>query len=221
MDEKIYECCIFDLDGTLLDTSCGLLNSLDYTIEKCGLPPFPEEKRLSIIGPPIKVSLKKQYGLSEEEADKALAVFREYYEAEELFSASLYPGIPSLLEALRSRGIKVALGTYKVKRFALKLLEHFNIGSYFNFIGAADPEGKMTKTDILNLCAEKLNGGRKKGILMIGDSQFDAVGAMEAHMDFLAVTYGFGFKSMTDLGALPHVGICNSVRKVGDFCGLY
>ena len=185
------------------------------------MPPFPEENRLSIIGPPIKVSLKEQYGLSEEAADKALAVFREYYETKELFSASLYPGIPALLELLQSRGVKVALGTYKMKNFAMRILEHFDIAKYFNFVGAADPEGKMTKTDILNLCADKLNGGRKKGILMIGDSRFDAVGAMEAHMDFLAVTYGFGFKNMTDPGAFPNVGICNSVREVGDFCGLY
>lgn len=221
MIKNPYECCIFDLDGTLLDTSRGLLNSLDYTIEKCGLPPFPEEKRLSIIGPPIKTSLKKQYRLSEEKANEALAVFREYYETKELFSAALYPGISELLPALRDRGIKVALGTYKVERFALRLLEHFNIRPYFTFVGAADPAGKMSKTDILNLCAGKMNGGRKDGILMIGDSEFDAVGAREAHMDFLAVTYGFGFKKDTDLGGFPHVGICNSVKEVGDFCGLY
>ena len=221
MIKNYYECCVFDLDGTLFDTSRGLLNSLDYTIEKCGLPPFPEEQRLSIIGPPIITSLKKQYRLSEREASEALAVFREYYETEELFSAALYPGIPELLSNLGERGIRIALGTYKVESFALRLLEHFNIRPYFTFVGAADPEGKMSKTDILNLCAAKMNGGRKDGILMIGDSEFDAVGAMEAHLDFLAVTYGFGFKKESDLGDFPHVGICNSVKEVGDFCGLY
>ena len=221
MIKNLYECCVFDLDGTLLDTSCGLLNSLDYTIEKCGLPPFPEEKRLSIIGPPIKISLKKQYGLSDADADDALAVFREYYETKELFSASLYPGIPKLLGDLRDRGIRVALGTYKVETFAEKLLEHFTIAEYFTYVGAADPEGKMSKTDILNLCAKKVNGGRKDGMLMIGDSSFDAVGAMEAHMDFLAVTYGFGFKEVTDVRRFPHVGICHSAKEVGDFCGSY
>lgn len=76
MVKRFYECCIFDLDGTLLDRSCGLLNSLDYTITKCGL---------TVIGPPIKVSFKKQYGLSEEEANKALAVFCEYYEIKAFF----------------------------------------------------------------------------------------------------------------------------------------
>ncbi len=221
MIQNSYECCIFDLDGTLLNTSQGLLNSLDYTIKKCGLPPFPEEKRLSIIGPPIKVSLKKQYQLSESDADEALSVFRAYYETQELFSASLYQGIPELLQAMWDRGIKIALGTYKVEHFARRLLDHFNISRYFSFIGAADPEGKRTKTDILNLCARQMNGGRKDSILMIGDSRFDAVGAMEAHMDFLAVTYGFGFRNVADLKGFPHVGICNSVEEVGDFCGLY
>lgn len=221
MIQNSYECCIFDLDGTLLNTSQGLLNSLDYTIKKCGLPPFPEEKRLSIIGPPIKVSLKKQYQLSEPDADEALSVFRAYYETQELFSASLYQGIPELLKTMRGRGIKIALGTYKVEHFARRLLDYFNISRYFTFVGAADAEGKRTKTDILNLCARQMNGGRKDGILMIGDSQFDAVGAMEAHMDFLAVTYGFGFHNAADLKGFPHVGICDSVEEVGDFCGLY
>ncbi len=195
MVEKIYECCIFDLDGILLDTSCGLLNSLDYTIKNAFYRLSLKKSGCSMIGPPIKFSLKKQYGLYEA-ADKSLAVFCEYYETKELFSASLYSSIPALLD-------------------------HFGVAKYFNFIGCADPAGKMTKTDILNLCADKLNGGRKKGILIIGSEPFDTVGAMEVHMDFLAETYGFGFKNMKVPGAVPNVGICNSVREVGDSCGLY
>ncbi len=219
MNNKSYECCIFDLDGTLLDTSAGLLRSLDYTIAICNLPPFPEEKRLSIIGPPIRVSLQNQYHLSDSKADKALAVFREYYESEELFSASLYPGIPQLLARLRERGIKLALGTYKMIGFARDILAHFEIEEYFNYIGGADPAGKRTKTDILNLCLAELTGGNPDRALMVGDSQFDARAAAEAGIDFLAVTYGFGFKTQAEVKRFSHVGVCHTVEEVGDFCG--
>ena len=59
----MYKAVIFDLDGTLLDTSAGVLKSVDYTIEKMGYQPLAEEVKRTFIGPPIKKSLMKQYGL--------------------------------------------------------------------------------------------------------------------------------------------------------------
>lgn len=211
-----YECCLFDLDGTLLDTSAGLLRSLDYAIEKLRLPAFPADKRLSIIGPPVRVSLQNQYQLTEKEADTAVSVFREYYESEALFSAEVYEGIPTVLDDLKTAGYKLALATYKRIDFAERLLHYFSLAEYFDYIGGADFAGILTKTDIINLCVEKL-GSEKAKALMIGDSRFDAEGAARAGVDFLALTYGFGFKTGADLAAYRHVGMCESPADIEKF----
>ena len=216
MKNGFYKCCLFDLDGTLLDTSAGLLRSLDYAVEKQGLPAFPEDKRLSIIGPPVRVSLKNQYHLTEKEADAAVSAFRSYYEGEALFLAEVYPGIPAVLKDLKAAGYQIALATYKRIDYAERLLNHFALAEYFDYIGGADFAGILTKADIINLCTEKLNV-KKQAALMLGDSRFDAEGAAEAGVDFLALTYGFGFKKKEDLAGYRHIGCCASPEEIKNF----
>lgn len=213
----MYKAVIFDLDGTLLDTSAGVLKSVDYTIDKMGYQPLENEVKRTFIGPPIKKSLMKQYGLSEEEADRATEIFRDRYKNHDLFLAKAYEGIYDLLDALRENGYKIGVATLKREDYAIEILEHFQIAEHCDVICGSDFASKMTKKDVLLRCESLMGLTLSKEGILIGDTTSDAVGAFEAGVDFMAVTFGFGFRTDSDVKEHPHVFTADTVEDIRGF----
>lgn len=216
----MYKAVIFDLDGTLLDTSAGVLKSVDYTIDKMGYSPLKNEVKRTFIGPPIKKSLMKQYGLSEEEADRATEIFRDRYKNHDLFLAKAYEGIYDLLKALRANGYKIGVATLKREDYAIEILEHFNIAEHCDVICGSDFASKMTKKDVLMRCESLMGLAFSNEGILIGDTTSDAVGAFEAGVDFMAVTFGFGFRTDGDVKEHPHVFTADTVQDIRAFFGI-
>lgn len=184
---------IFDLDGTLLDTTDGILESAGYAARILGYPELPRETMLKFIGPPIQQSFMTYYGATPEEAQKAAEIFRDYYKSKALLKASPYPGIFDLCKSLRENGFQLAVATYKREDYALDLLKHFHFDAYCDPMHGADNLNVLKKEDIVNLCIKEMNATREECVL-IGDTEHDALGAAKAEVPFLAVTYGFGFQ---------------------------
>ena len=65
-------------------------------------------------------------------------------------------------------------------------------------------------------CLEK-SGCDKSQAVLIGDSKYDAIGAKEAGIDFIAVTYGFGFKTEDDAKEFPCCAVCDDVIQIEKF----
>lgn len=189
-----YDAVIFDLDGTLMDTSDGVIKSIEYTIEKLGYEPLTSDVVRTFIGPPIQNSFRNTYGLNDEETAKAASTFRNAYKDVFLFNAEIYTGMLDFLKKLRSAGIKTSVATYKREDYTRKLLDKFELKQYFDFIMGSDMEGKLTKSDIVKSCIEFSGVDRSKTVL-VGDTVHDAVGAQQQQVDFIGVTFGFGFKT--------------------------
>ena len=92
---------LFDLDGTLLDTTDGVLESAVYAAVSLGREPLPHETMLRFVGPPIQESFMRHYGMDEAGAQEAANRFRSYYKENALFKAKPYPG---LIETLKAQG---------------------------------------------------------------------------------------------------------------------
>lgn len=210
---EMYKAVIFDLDGTLLDTSLGIISSVKYAIKKNGYDELDNETMNSFIGPPIQKSFARVYGVSKEEADKVAADFRNHYSTVDLFKAELYNDIIKLLKLLKSKNIKIGVATYKREDYAKKLLDEFGITPYCDSIIGSDFEGKLTKSDIINLCIEELYEP-KGNVVMVGDTVHDLDGAKNINVDFIAVTYGFGFKPNEEIECDK---ICNKPMDIIDF----
>lgn len=193
-----YNCILFDLDGTLLDTSRGVLKSIDYTIHELGLPEITEEVKRSFIGPPIQDSFRNTFSLNDEMTAKAASTFRNVYKDIFLLEADPYEGMYDFLKELKLRGIKTAVATYKREDYTLKLLDALDISKYFDIIKGSDMEGKLTKADIVQFCVDGLSAD-KSDIVLIGDSANDEKGAQARGIDFIGVTFGFGYKSKKDV----------------------
>lgn len=194
----MYKAMLFDLDGTLLDTSKGIKKSVAYTVEQMKLPPIPESEISCFIGPPIYNSLREKFDLSEEEARYGTEIFRNAYKDKYLFEAEVYQGVFELFDFLKQNNIKIGIATYKREDYAISILEHFGIAEYCDVIIGSDFENKMTKTDIVEKCFSLLDV-RKRDAVMVGDTIHDAIGANNFGINFIAVTYGFGFKDKNEI----------------------
>lgn len=204
---------IFDLDGTLLDTSEGIVESVRYAAKKLGFDELGHEALLSFVGPPIHNSFIKHYGCDVDTAQNAVNIFRDYYKNKALFLAEPYEGIYDLCNNLQSQGVKMSVATYKREDCAIELLRYFHFDKFCVSMHGADNNNVLKKEDIVRLCMREMNATNEDCVL-IGDSDNDAKGAVKANTAFVAVTYGFGFKSKEDVYSHPHIGIADTPREV-------
>ncbi len=209
-----YDLYIFDVDGTVLDTSEGILTAIKGTVEKFGFA-MPDGQTLrTFIGPPIQDSFASVFNLDRARADECAACFREIYKNKTLLQARLYDGIVPLFARLRQCGRKVAVATYKREDYALTLLKHFGVDGMADSIHGADIQGKLKKSDLISLCMRECGVSDVSKTIMIGDTMHDYVAAKQCGTDFLAVTYGFGFRRGDE--RLPGVRYADSAQEIFD-----
>jgi len=209
-----YRLVIFDLDGTILDTSEGILTSVEHTINQLGLPLLNRKEMLNFIGPPVQNSFAKYYKLSGTSLQQAADMFRDNYSKHHLLLAKPYEGIYEVFDYLRASNIQPAIATYKREDYAIKLLKYFKFDKYTDIMFGADNENKLTKADIIDKCKQKAQEQNLQKMIMIGDTNHDAIGAAEMGIDFLAVTYGFGFKNKDDLSGIKKTAIAKNPLEI-------
>lgn len=190
---KKYSTVLFDLDGTLLDTSRGILNCISYAEAAMPLPVLDEECKRRFIGPPLPESFQREYALNESDGMRAVEFYRERYQTKGLLEAEIYPGIQPLLTALQANGASMAVATLKLERYAQTMISFFGLANYFNCVCGTDEKGRVTKAEIIGKCLKKI-GALPGEAVLVGDSRYDRSGAEQAGVDFIGVSYGFGFK---------------------------
>lgn len=194
MPDKKYKLIIFDLDGTLLDTTEGVIRSVKETVDYYGLEQLTEEQYMAFNGPPMKKSLMRWFGLDEKKADEATEFYRSRYKNGNYVYAEEYEGIQNVLSQLKKFGYLLGVATYKRTDYAVNILKHFGYAKYFDVIVGDTPGSKRTKTDIIQAVCSELSVN-PNDVLMIGDTEGDMNGAIEANVNFLGVTYGYGFRN--------------------------
>ena len=195
---------IFDLDGTLLDTGKGIIKCVASTLSKMGLAVPYEELCKTFVGPSLKKRFLELFKADETTADDFVRLFREEYAKGDIFLADRYPGMDDCLALLHER-FPLAVATNKREDLAVKLLEKFEMISYFEAICGSDAASILTKEQIVANAAKRL-GVEPADCLMVGDSSNDAEAAERIGMPFIGVTYGYGFKNSGNLTLCPHVG---------------
>ena len=207
---------LFDLDGTLTESAPGIINSIRYTLDKLGLRPMTDEELKRFVGPPLIESFTRYCGLSREEAEHAVDVYREYFSEKGLFENAVYPGIPECLGALKSAGKKLAVATSKPQVFCERIIRHFGIDGYFDaVVGIPLDREDMTKAEVIKSAMELL-GAVPEETVMVGDRDYDVFGARENGIPCIGVLYGYG--SREELSAAGAVGICETVADIAASC---
>ncbi len=198
-----YNTILFDLDGTLTDPGLGITNSVMHALKKRGID-IPDRSELyKFIGPPLIDSFMNFYGMDREEAVEAVKDYREYYSVTGIFENLVYDGIEELLHELKEAGYKIALATSKPEHFAKQILDHYNLSTYFDFVGGAlMDESRTKKHEVIEYVLENMKISDTDKVLMIGDREHDVLGAKTMGIDCLGVLFGYGdLEELTNAGA--------------------
>ena len=206
---------LFDLDGTLTESGEGIINCVQYALEKLGKKEEHPENLQCFIGPPLKEQFMKYAGLSEEEGEKAVVYYREWYTTTGIFENRLYPKIPELLELLKINNKILAVASSKPEVYVKQILEHFQIADYFTAIVGSELDGSRTeKAEVIEEALRRMHLEEERDkVLMVGDRSHDVQGAISCGLQCIGVTYGYG--SREELEKAGAVYIADSVEDLG------
>lgn len=183
-------CVLFDMDGTLLDSGEGITNAVEYAVSKFGKPALDMETKNRFVGPPLRESFAKYCGVSADDAEVMVSLYREYYSAGGLFECKPYEGIENLLSFLNKSGCDLYVATAKPQEYADKMLKKWDLFKYFKeVVGASFDKSRDDKKVIIG---EIIAKEKEKTAVMVGDTKFDVEAAHKNKIDAVFVTYGYG-----------------------------
>lgn len=213
---KSYDIFFFDLDGTITDSSLGITNSVMHALKKYGITETDREKLCRFIGPPLPASFEKYYGFTKEQAWKSVDYYREYYRDTGIFECTVYDGFEEVLKELKAAGKKLVVATSKPEPFARRIIEHFGLSPYFDYVAGMELDGRRgSKTEVILYALETCGIKDKSKVLMVGDREHDIIGAHETGLDGLGVLYGFGSREELESAGADY--IAETVEGILDF----
>lgn len=196
----------FDLDGTLLDTHRDLGVALNHALRAGGREPVAMDEVRDLIGGGGRRMLERALERDGGPNDKATvdALHREFlvhYEANLAVHSRLFPGGEAALDALASQGVRIAVVTNKLERFAVRLLDELGLSERFATVLGGDslgPGRAKPAPDLLLEMVARCGGGRAA---YVGDTTFDTRAARAAGMPCVALAFGYSDAHPHDLGA--------------------
>ena len=187
----MYNTILFDLDGTLTDPKEGITKCVQYALSRMGIKEDNLDNLLPFIGPPLVDAFMKFYSLSFEDAHNALSFYRERFSSVGMFENSIIPGIPEMLENLKSNGKILVVATSKPRVYAEKILSHFDLSKYFEIIlGPELNETTNTKDEIISAILQKFSSSP----IMVGDRRQDVNAAHICKIPCVGVKFGYAEK---------------------------
>jgi phosphoglycolate phosphatase-like HAD superfamily hydrolase len=203
---------IFDLDGTLADSSLGITESVKYALNKLGYSQAePDAIRKTIGLRLIQMFEKLMPDLTKEQYEELGKAYRKHYAETGVLQCELYPGIKEFIKAL-SKEFDLYIVTSKPIAFAKKILRKFDIAKHFKSVNGTELKFAVkTKAELLQDLIQKGNLDPQKSI-MIGDRAEDINAANPNGIKTITVTYGYGYGSRDELS--QSLKIVDSVEEL-------
>ncbi|WP_294133070.1 HAD family hydrolase [uncultured Clostridium sp.] len=207
---------LFDLDGTITDPKEGITKSVAYALSKFGIKVDSLNELCKFIGPPLKDSFIEYYNFNDDEAEKAIKYYREYFSDRGIYENQVYKGFEDILISLKENNKVLIVATSKPTIFAQKILEHFNLRKYFSFVSGSNLDGtRVKKSEVIQYALERNNIKDLSEVIMIGDRKHDVYGAKEIGIESIGVLYGYGdYEELYDNGANYIVNNVEELRKL-------
>ncbi len=181
---------IFDMDGTLVDSSLTIVNAINYVRSKLSLAPLSREVILTKVNDP-KLNPALFFYETDEFTPQQEEWFSKYYTNNHEKELQLYDGIEELLKELKERGYLLAIATNSYRSSTLESLNHLNILDYFSSIACYDDVGRgKPAPDMLEKNLKDTNVKSEEAIF-VGDSERDMIAAKRLNMDYIMINWGF------------------------------
>jgi phosphoglycolate phosphatase len=186
---------VFDLDGTLVDSSDDLANAVNALLVELGRPPLPKRTVIDMVGEGAHVLVRRALTAAALDPDTpaALERFLAHYDPHLLDHTRPYPGIVDVLDTLAER-VAMAVLTNKPARATHLMLDGLGLQKYFRAIIGGDTSlgRKPAPAGLLHLAGEA--GVQPASVLMVGDSAVDLATARNAGTRICLARYGFGYR---------------------------
>lgn len=186
----MFDCILFDFDGTVFDTVEGITKSVRYALNKVGLDAELESLRC-FAGPPLADKFMEVYGFDRAAAEQAVRDYRERYRPIGMNECCVFPGIKDLLERLRAAGKTVGIATSKPQELAEELLRREDMLGLFQVICGSLPDGNDSAKWQVVQRAMELCGAAKENTILVGDTKYDVAGAHKVGIACVGVRYGY------------------------------
>ena len=210
-----YDYLLFDMDGMLVDTREGILKCAAHALSAFGIEVEDLSSLTKFVGPPLSYSFTEFYGLSPEDAKKAVAIYRERYSAKGQYECYVFDGVPEMLQALLKKGYRLCIATSKLESYAKSMLDRLGIGCYFEqVIGATPDEAISTKDQVIEASLVRMGIADRRKALMIGDRKHDVLGAKKCGLDSFGVYMGCAEESEHEAAGATY--IANSIQSLQD-----
>ena len=198
---------LFDLDGTITDSSEGITKSVQHALKKLGIEENDQAMLRRFIGPPLDESFEKFYGFDKEKALKAVDYYRERYSDKGIYENVLFDGIADMLEGLKRDGYIIVP----------RILEYFDVDKYFDVAVGSELEGgeRRHKNQVIDEVFVRLAAAgladagnlseTKSQSIMIGDRKDDILGAKASGIDSMGVRYGFAEEQELEMAGADYI----------------
>lgn len=215
---KKYEICVFDWDGTLVNSERHIVESLSYAAEKLSLPSLSYDVKKDIIGLSMQKALETLYpSLSPAGVEEMREHYGKYFFSVPQDASILFEGVVSTLSQLRDAGLKLAVATGKSRHGLDKALVSTGLKSFFDIERCADETKSKPDPLMLREIAEYFDAD-VSSMLMIGDTEFDLEMARNFNMDSVGVSYGV--HDVQRLALHNPVAIIDSISDLKAYVGL-
>lgn len=185
---------IFDFDGTIANTNDVIIESWQAAFKKYIGHEIPQEEIERTFGETIEYTIKQK--LPDEEWTEVRDFFRAYQKYECKAQVTVFPGIPELLEELKSRGYILAIATSRTSTSYYSYIEKIGLRNYFDVeITLEDVSAHKPDPECLHVALEKL-GADAEDAIMIGDTQFDIGCAVNAGVDSVLIHWSHAIGDM-------------------------
>ena len=184
---------IFDLDGTVNDSSPGIIYCFQKTGELYDVYDIPPEKMSAALCGPFEVNIAKVLDLKPDQVDEAIQKYVKFYLDKGAKMSRLFPGVKEAITDLKSKGYLIGLATMMVEEYAKDTLRNSGILDLFDTVHGTNFTTPYAKEDLIDFCLMELGLSPEEAVL-IGDGIDDHRAAKISHVGFIAAKYGYEIK---------------------------
>ena len=212
--------CLFDVDGTLVDSGRPILSSLNAALAVHDQAPITGDDLWRHVGPPLHDTLSAllaERGGDLNQVGQLIDSYRDHYSATSVAMARSYEGIPELLGQLAGR-VRLGVVTSKPLPYARPILETLGFAALMEVIEGPNLDEMEPKVETLARALGRLHGEDPVGTVMIGDRRHDIEAARVNGISSIGVTWGFGASEELIEAGADH--IVDDPGRLGELLGI-
>lgn len=216
--KKVYKCCIFDLDGTLINSIKAMTYSVNLTLKENNLGAIDDDNCKFFVGDGYKKLIERALIYCGDKElkyyDESLVLYQKYFKEHCLHGVKAYDGIKDMLSELKKRNIKIAVLSNKPHERTLDNVNAIFGENYFDKVYGERENVKIKPDPQGALLIAKELGVSPKECLYFGDTNTDMKTGISAKMDTIGVAWGF--RTIEELESYNPMKIINNPKEIID-----